>query len=462
MKNLSFIFIVLIAFFVQGQNNPVIKIFLEDAETSKNISDAKVTLEGFEVPAITGKYDKKGKFYYFTEIPKGYNTVMAYHKKYNEKGFQDTEGLPKELKLKLYTLYRVKISGDTLNYYKEDSYKLVITMNDTIYNSKLKCDDNNIVSYICFAKKYFKEHYPYLVLGYQMGSFFSLTDFSFYVTNRSRKPFKRFNDPVIKKFEDDKNILFFSGILLETKINKPEYKQKKEYFMQDGKPNYIPKHIRYLNYDTLNHLLPNQRPIFDNYEIVKIDKNGKTLKFIKPKKIKTPRKTYSDMYLSYKDKYKRGLLKNDIYTLNNKELDSLYNVDAKNTRKGILYDFEPYQSTDTLVDYPKSYMDISLETAKSYPYVLISNVLRISGLYQDFKHNRFGQTIYYEKYLENNYKSNNVLIEQIQKNNHQKLYKLKANMGSPFGIMDLLEYNNELSIKVYQNINKVNIYDFTR
>lgn len=105
MKGVFIFFSVLfLGFSLHGQSTDTIaiKIYLEDAETSKNVCDAKVTLEGFEIPAIVGKYDKKGKFYYFTEIPVGYNTVMAYHKKYNEKGFQDVKGLPKELKLKLY------------------------------------------------------------------------------------------------------------------------------------------------------------------------------------------------------------------------------------------------------------------------------------------------------------------------------------------------------------------------
>jgi hypothetical protein len=459
MKNVYFIFIILFTLFAQGQNKPAIKIYLEDAETGKNIADAKVTLEGFEIPAITGKYNQKEKYYYFDQIPTGYNTIMAYHKKYNEKGFQDTSGLPKDLKLKFYTPYRVKIPSDSLNYYKEDPSKLVIMMTDTIYNSNIKCEGYNTVSYLCFAKKYFKDHYPDLVVGSETSNFFSLTDFSFYVMKKNCKAFKRFNDPIIKKLEDDKNILFHLGMLLETKINKPEYKQKKEYFKQDGKPNYIPKHIKYVNYDTLNHLQPNQRPNLDIYST--IDRNGK---ITKPKKIKAPKKNYSDIYLSYKDKYKRGLLKNEIYTLNEKELDSLYKIDAKKIKKGLLYDFEAYQSTDTLVDYRKYYTnDIDLKSSKPYPYVVVSNILKISGLDQGFKAKKFGQIIFIEKSLENSYKSDKNIIEQIQKNDFQKLYKLKANFGSPCGIMDLLEYHNDkLVIKLYQNLNKVNIYDFTR
>lgn len=96
------IFFLFINTIIFGQvENKFIKIFVQDAITGKNIKDAKVTLEGFEIPEIVGKYDKKGKFYYFNDIPKGYNTVMAYHKKYNEKGFQDIGGLTKSITIKL-------------------------------------------------------------------------------------------------------------------------------------------------------------------------------------------------------------------------------------------------------------------------------------------------------------------------------------------------------------------------
>ncbi|UFH35060.1 hypothetical protein [Flavobacterium acetivorans] len=113
----------------QQKNTHEIKIYLEDAETGKNIDDAKVTLEGFEIPAITGQYDKKGKYYYFDKIPPGYNTIMSYHKKYNEKGFQNLEGLPRELKLRLYdpnyvsySFEKPKLKNFGKDYSKEDSY----------------------------------------------------------------------------------------------------------------------------------------------------------------------------------------------------------------------------------------------------------------------------------------------------------------------------------------------------
>lgn len=125
----------------QQKDTPKIKIYLEDAETGKNIDDAKVTLEGFEIPAITGQYDKKGKYYYFYKIPAGYNTVMSYHKKYNEKGYQNLEGLPKKLELRLYDPNYVSYSFDKpklkefrKDYSKEDSY--LKTLKNTIGKGK--------------------------------------------------------------------------------------------------------------------------------------------------------------------------------------------------------------------------------------------------------------------------------------------------------------------------------------
>lgn len=125
-----YILLLLNSFFVLGQKKDfTIKIYLEDAYTGKNIKDAKVTLEGFEIPEIVGKYDKKGKFYYFTEIPEGYNTVMAYHNKYNEKGFQDLNILPNKLKLELQDLRYVSYAFDkpvikaiSKNYTKTNNY----------------------------------------------------------------------------------------------------------------------------------------------------------------------------------------------------------------------------------------------------------------------------------------------------------------------------------------------------
>lgn len=132
--NISRFFTLCFLVFIVSLNAQAIKIFVTDAETGKNISNAKVCLEGFAIPSIKMQYNKKGKFYFANEIPSNYNTVMVYHKKYNEKGFQNVNGLPKELKFKLHEPYfnyfDFDNSTDGRKYYEqlyiEDPYKIVI------------------------------------------------------------------------------------------------------------------------------------------------------------------------------------------------------------------------------------------------------------------------------------------------------------------------------------------------
>lgn len=130
IKIFSFCFLT----FISHVNAQAIKIYVSDAETGKNISNAKVCLEGFAIPAINLQYSKKAKYYYANKIPANYNTVMVYHKKYNEKGFQNVNGLPKELTFKLhepyFNYYDFDNSTDGRKYYEtlyiEDPYKIVI------------------------------------------------------------------------------------------------------------------------------------------------------------------------------------------------------------------------------------------------------------------------------------------------------------------------------------------------
>lgn len=167
MKNVFALYFILFSFFVCAQDKEVfaIKIYLEDAETGKNIDDAKVTLEGFEIPAITGKYDKKGKCYYFTKIPAGYNTIMAYHKKYNEKGFQNVEGLPKSLKLKLqdyryssYSFDDPKLEQIRKSYLIENDYlknlQQTISKEGSVKNENFKYLYNEDPYHIAIITKY--------------------------------------------------------------------------------------------------------------------------------------------------------------------------------------------------------------------------------------------------------------------------------------------------------------------
>lgn len=116
-----------------------IKIYVSDVETGKNVPNAKVCLEGFEIPAIKMLYDKKGKYYYANKIPVNYNTVMVYHQKYNEKGFQDIKNLPTELFFQLHkpfqNYYEFENCNDNQSAYKsiyiEDQFKIALVPKQT-------------------------------------------------------------------------------------------------------------------------------------------------------------------------------------------------------------------------------------------------------------------------------------------------------------------------------------------
>jgi len=175
IKQLCILFL-FTSFFIFGQKKDYpIKVFLEDAETGKNVKDAKVTLEGFEIPEIIGKYDKKGKFYYFTEIPKGYNTVMAYHQKYNEKGFQDLNRLPTELRFKLYDPLNVSYGFEKPTLSKEISYsggkKVNYAIMPKILNEVLV--NGNTISNPNFRYLYVEDHYHIAIISkYESKLFF--------------------------------------------------------------------------------------------------------------------------------------------------------------------------------------------------------------------------------------------------------------------------------------------------
>jgi len=231
----------------QQKDTHQIKIYLEDAETGKKIDDAKVTLEGFEIPPITGQYDKKGKYYFFDEIPDGYNTIMAYHKKYNEKGFQNISGLPSELKLRLYDPLNVSYSFESYiirNTYVEDPYKISISSANFLEYNALKDSINHTIKdlklQIELVNPYLemnkiennpynilqKEEYPVLNLKENqkvagddylfplIGGVSTIfpdrsysnnpKDICFILKKTDGSKFKRFNDPIIKKLKQQK------------------------------------------------------------------------------------------------------------------------------------------------------------------------------------------------------------------------------------------------------------------
>ncbi|WP_281233887.1 hypothetical protein [Flavobacterium gelatinilyticum] len=162
MKQLFTLVFSFLSLFIYAQQKEAhqIKIYLEDAETGKNIDDAKVTLEGFEIPPIIGLYNKKGKFYYFDKIPAGYNTIMAYHKKYNEKGYQNLEALPEKLKLRLYdpnyvsySFEKPKLKNFQKDYSKVSSYIKTLQRKE-IENRNFKYLYNEDPFHIAIITKY--------------------------------------------------------------------------------------------------------------------------------------------------------------------------------------------------------------------------------------------------------------------------------------------------------------------
>lgn len=275
MKNVFALYFILSSFFVCAQDKEAfaIKIYLEDAETGKNIDDAKVTLEGFEIPAITGKYNEKGKYYSFTKIPAGYNTIMAYHKKYNEKGFQNIAGLPKELKLRLYDplnvsysfekpilsietccnngkshsysktpnfLKRVehskkKISRKTFRYiYNEDPYHIAVICKlgrEQLFNSTTmkKLMEDLSIEEAPQDISWGKYEYYNLFLDFEGNlSFWSGTARAsvYLLQKKDSTKFKRFNSPEIKKLRQ--NNLIVSAITYRTL----EYYSNKTYYAE--------------------------------------------------------------------------------------------------------------------------------------------------------------------------------------------------------------------------------------
>lgn len=425
----------------------VLKVYLEDAYTGKNISDAKVTLEGFKKAEIKGKYDKEGKFYYFTKIPNGYNTVMAYYKAYNEKGFQNTAGLPNELRLKLFTPYRVKIPNDTINSYFEDSFKLAFLINDSLLNF-MNNDNFKII------KSYFKKHFPKLVVHKDESFNISISNLSFYVTKKNGKPFKRFNDPIIQKIENDNNILMIFGMLLRTQYYEPKTKSLKTFFTEEGTPVFLPQKIAYFKGDDLyeRYIARDEDPYFYY--------GSSPVKVIKDTITNVP-----DLFVSYKQKYKKGLLNNHVYTLNEKEETDLYQYYKDRSKRGYLYNFRidlDRQDTAYFLD-SKTINDIErypyIDKLLGLPYLFVSNILEFSSLSPTkVLHNNKYKSIYrilydsstalYSDNLQRDYEKFPELIEVININNISDVFKLRNINASPYGIMDMIEFHNKKEVNL--------------
>lgn len=140
MRYILYTTVILLHTLVYGQTDGL-RIYVSDIENGKNITDAKVTLEGFELPEIKAIYNTEGHYYYIDKLPEGYNTVMAYHKGYNEKGYQKTEGLSTEVNLRLhssrnvfYDFEKPVLTEISANYSRKNLYQKklekVLSMNE--------------------------------------------------------------------------------------------------------------------------------------------------------------------------------------------------------------------------------------------------------------------------------------------------------------------------------------------
>ncbi|MCV9928125.1 hypothetical protein OIU83_10700 [Flavobacterium sp. LS1R49] len=440
MKHLSILYFALLSFCISAQEKTThaIKIYVEDAETGKNIDDAKVTLEGFEIPAITAKYDTKNRYYYFNEIPSGYNTVMSYHKKYNEKGFQNVAGLPEELKLQLHTPFRVKIPSDSNHFYKEDDYRIYILFNDTILNTLKTCPDFDSKS-LCLAKEYIMKFHKNLIVKDEL-SFGTWGLNTIVVKKKNKKKFKRFNDLEIKKIATDKNILAVYAILMLTKD------EKKTYFDQDGTPKYIPKYIKYIHCDTLtNNYKSNPSLAIETIKASEVSQQGKR------------NNSSSNIYSDFKEKLKNGLIKNNVYERNKKEIDVLSNSDQIRISNGELLD--NFNNSDTIVVSCQKLKTItSIPTDPNYlkQYIATSDILSYNEINNlSYKNDKFYYQINYDLNDILEYKKEKFLIDLKETTNNEiQIYKLNNNIASPLGTMDLIEYYNLLGIKAHQKIEK--------
>ena len=383
-----------------GQNI-AIKIYLEDAETSKNICDAKVTLEGLEIPEIRGKYDKIGKFYYFTEIPEGYNTVMAYHEKYNEKGFQDVKGLTRNIRLKLYKPYRIKFGN---NFYKEDDKKLVINFNEEEFVNKEVCIKGY---YKCYIENYFPE-----LEIIQRGSFPSFSN-SIMVIKRNNTAFKRFNDPIIKKLNEDKNILGVYGLMLKT------VKSKKMFFLEDGTAVFSPVYRRYTDAD----YVINRYNIWNNthYEV----KNKYNYEKIKEYYyFLTENNITSNVVVKIDEELKKSILENrdiDLYQFSTYTGDTLISVNSNIFKNANLY-----SPTNNIIKTSGKYLE---EIKDVYdPYIIISNCLGDKEYHNNlFCNHRFTRKLKKLKVVS-------------QEKHYNDICNKFNGIVSPFGALDLFDY----------------------
>ena len=429
MRNCHLLLFCLIGSLVFSQKGShALVVYVNDAESGLNVKDANVTLEGFELQPISGKYSKKDKFYYFDAVPRRYNTVMAYHDKYNEKGFQDLRRLPQTLTLKLYTPYRVKIPGDTANFYTEDASKLILVFDDPNMTPVSDCKDFGNNSMLCSANEYVRENYPEVIVKRETG-FFALDYGGVLIEKAGGRKFKRFNDPVIKRMESDKIILVFFGLLLKTKTEATKEAPAKAYFSETGTPLYLPRYLRYVNFDTIDR--------------AKKSIGGKS------------RNKYRGVNSDYRRKYFKGLLDNDLYRYPDRELDSLYAIDDEKKRSSGLFGFEPYPKDTICVNMYSRVSDMPSDSIKILPYKLIANLPEFYSLYLNNQRGRLAYSFYYSGETIQKYERVTERLEAAKTRSGSTVYRFKGSLASPYGMIDLTEYYNLGREAIYQKTESI-------
>jgi hypothetical protein len=250
-------------------NASLLKVYVTDAETQKDIKDAKVWLEAPGKPNIPFRCETQGACYVIGAVPEGYTTVMASHPMYNDKGQQVAGGLKGEITLKLYDPLNVSYSFErvkdsihilatdkyvtTRNYrhlYVEDPYKIGVKVTDdncsavidqilslcpelepiNPYYEDNKSLDSDSKTFSCRQLKKLTNYTMPLAVGYTSGPLKSKVDYEEVVVFfrfRDGHKFKRFNDACIARLSTLKDIRVF-GLVYEKAeyIGKARYRKK--------------------------------------------------------------------------------------------------------------------------------------------------------------------------------------------------------------------------------------------
>jgi hypothetical protein len=239
----------------------VIKVYVSDFESGKIIRNAVVNLEGYELPPIKAKYDKSKKCYYFDSVPSGYNTIMAFHQHYNEKGFQNNYKLPDDIYLRLSYKENVRYSfypgtnDEKQNIYVEDPYKIALNVFSSDCTRAIKLIDSlslehsldietvnpynayNEYRYDCPSyHKSMQYPTPEGIGSYELNDSPELI--SIFIRRKDGNKFKRYNDPIIKKLRDC-NVMVMSIIYIKFFVSENAIYKKRLSYKSD-KINNIP------------------------------------------------------------------------------------------------------------------------------------------------------------------------------------------------------------------------------